>query len=254
MLSAQDSSGFSLSPNLLVTVSDPSGAFISSAEVRFEGEKELTARTTTNGSVQFSLPYGNYVVWVKAQNFTTTKIVRFAMDVNTPHDLHVVLQPAREVVFCCGPAPLIEPLRSYLPDVIEPPIARLWSWFGDCGKETNVGLEVLLDGKVIEHLSFPICPILNGSEESYANRKTVAFSFKGGHIFKGEYRTRRTETIEGNIWQAGTDPGVILLGISFMTKKQVVLNTIHAAKLGGDSTSEIDRGLSVRTFPIADPR
>ena len=66
----------------------------------------------------------------------------------------------------------------------------------------------------------------------------------------GEYRTVHTQTIEGNVWQAGSDPDELLLGISFSTKNQVLLNTIHIAKPGRVSSSEVDRGIVVRTFPI----
>lgn len=110
-----------------------------------------------------------------------------------------------------------------------------------------MGLEVALTGKVIYRTSFPICPIRGRSEEV---NKTLVFSFRGGHVFQGEYHTNPAQTVEGNIWQAGSDPGVILLGVSFSTDKQVLLNTIHIAKSGKASFSEIDRDLSVRTFPI----
>ncbi len=113
-----------------------------------------------------------------------------------------------------------------------------------------MGLEVLMSGNVIHRSSFPICPINDRSEEAGPQQKIVEFSFKGGQVFQGKYHTSRTETIEGNVWQAGTDPGAILFGISFTSQNQILLNTIHIAKPGSESTSEIDRGLIVRTFPI----
>jgi hypothetical protein len=79
----------------------------------------------------------------------------------------------------------------------------------------------------------------------------VIFHFKGGHTFQDKYHTVRTETVEGNIWRAGTDGGAILFGLSFSSRNQILLSTIHIAKLDGESTSEIDRGLKVRTFPLA---
>jgi hypothetical protein len=127
----------------------------------------------------------------------------------------------------------------------------LWYWFGNCSEKTHMGFEMLLNGKVIHRSSFSICPISDRSKETDRKQKIVAFSFKGGHVFQGEYHTTQTQTIEGNIWQAGTDPGAILFGVSFSTKKQVLLNTIHVAKPDSGSTSEIDRGLIVRTFPIS---
>ena len=35
-----------------------------------------------------------------------------------------------------------------------------------------------------------------------------------------------------------------------MTKDQVLLNTIHAAKPNAQSVWELDRGIVVRTFPV----
>jgi hypothetical protein len=138
---------------------------------------------------------------------------------------------------------------------------RLWSWFGDCSQKKYMGLEVVLSRKVIYRSSFPVCPINDYSEKvkdllsarGTPERKLV-FSFKGGHVFQGEYHTTPTQIIEGNVWQSGTDPGVILLGLSFSTKKQVLLNTIHVAPLGKAFASEIDPGLTVRTFPIGHKR
>jgi len=110
-----------------------------------------------------------------------------------------------------------------------------------------MGLEIVLSGKSIYRSTFTICPISDRSKEV---DKRIVFSFKGGHVFQGEHRTSPTQTIEGNIWQAGTDPGVILLGISFSAENQVLLNSVHIAKPGKASESEIDPGLTVRTFPI----
>jgi hypothetical protein len=127
----------------------------------------------------------------------------------------------------------------------------LWYWFGNCIEKKYLGLEVLLNEKTVFRSSFPICPTSDRSKETERQQQIVAFSFKGGHVFQGEYHTTPTQTIEGNIWQAGTDPGAILFGLSFSTKKQVLRNTIHFAKHDTGSTSEIDRGLIVRTFPIS---
>jgi hypothetical protein len=135
---------------------------------------------------------------------------------------------------------------------------RLWTWFGDCSPKKYMGVEVVLSRKVIYRSSFPVCPIDDHSEkvnDLLSNRGTpgrkLVFSFKGGHVFQSEYHTTPTQTIEGNIWQSGTDPGVILFGLSFSTKQQVLLNTVHVARLGKAFKSEIDTDLMVRTFPIS---
>jgi hypothetical protein len=141
---------------------------------------------------------------------------------------------------------------AFIPAVLpaqDAPATRetLWTWFGNCNQDRKMELELLMNGKAIYRSSFPICPISDRSKET---RKTIAFSIKGGHISQGEYHTTQSQTIEGNIWQAGADPGAILLGFSFSTANQILLNTVHVAKPDRVSTSEIDRGIVVRTFPL----
>ncbi len=101
--------------------------------------------------------------------------------------------------------------------------------------------------------SFPVCPVDNRAKETEPEHKILAFAFKGGYAFQGEYHTTRKDTIEGNIWQAGNDPDTILFGLSFSNGKQILLNTIHVANVKSKSSSEIDRGLIVRTFPREKP-
>ena len=53
--------------------------------------------------------------------------------------------------------------------------------------------------------------------------------------------------VEGNIWEAGSESDSVLLGISFSTKDQVLLNTLHIAEMGRTSSSELAPGLIVKT-------
>jgi len=122
----------------------------------------------------------------------------------------------------------------------------LWQWSEKCSGNNAIELEVLMDGITIDRSSIPICRVSSGASESHTN--PISYHFRGGHVF-GEYRTVHTQTIEGNVWQAGSDPDELLLGISFSTKKQVLLNTIHIAKPGRVSSSEVGRGIVIRTFP-----
>lgn len=77
----------------------------------------------------------------------------------------------------------------------------------------------------------------------------ISFHFSGGHTFQGTYHTKRTETIEGRIWQAGADPDDILLGVSFLAHDQASLNSIHIAKPGKPAESKLDPGLLIETYP-----
>jgi hypothetical protein len=83
--------------------------------------------------------------------------------------------------------------------------------------------------------------------------RTLVFSFKGGHNFQNEYPTTPQQTIEVNVWQAGAEPDLLMLRLSFVSKGQngrILLNTLHFA--APDRTSEmlLDRGLLVRTYPL----
>jgi len=147
---------------------------------------------------------------------------------------------------------LIALALALIPAAVSPqdsaaPNEKLWTWFGTCTEDQKMGIEMLLDGKTVYRSSFPICQISDRSKET---DKSVAFTFKGGHNFQGEYHTTPAQTIEGDIWQADADTDDILLGISFTTRKQILLNTIHIARPDRVCRTEIDRGIVVRTFPV----
>lgn len=123
----------------------------------------------------------------------------------------------------------------------------VWSWSENCGHEQKkyLGFQIILGPKAIYESSVPICRTKYG-----ANPKTIAFRLKGGHTFQGEHRTLPEETVEANIWLAGSDPDAIIFGLDFSTKKRILLNTVHIARPDRESTSKIDRGMWVRTFPV----
>ena len=58
----QGSPSLSHTANLTTIVFDPSGAVIPNAEITFEGEKTVTAKTGKGGSIELPLPYGSYAV------------------------------------------------------------------------------------------------------------------------------------------------------------------------------------------------
>ena len=122
----------------------------------------------------------------------------------------------------------------------------VWGWFRNCPKDKALGMEVKRNGIIIFHSSFPICQMPRADHEM----KILAFAFKGGQAYHSEYHTSPTEDIEGNIWLAGGDSDALVLGVSFSTKKKILLNTLFVAKPNGISVSEIDRGIVIRTFPL----
>jgi hypothetical protein len=120
----------------------------------------------------------------------------------------------------------------------------VWTWSKHCDGEHRIGVTVRLGSKVLYRGVLPICRGSRNVENGRAD-----FHFAGGHIFQGEYRTDSTDSIEGEIWQAGGDPGDLILGISFATSKRILLNTVHVARPDKETSSELDNGLFIATDP-----
>jgi hypothetical protein len=121
----------------------------------------------------------------------------------------------------------------------------VWTWSKRCNDDRKLGVTVRLDSKVLYRGVLPIC---RGSRDAEDGR--VEFHFIGGHSF-GEYHTRSTDSIEGDIWQAGGEPDALILGISFATGKQILLNTLHIAKPEKQASSTLDKALFITTYPVA---
>jgi len=121
----------------------------------------------------------------------------------------------------------------------------VWTWSKQCGGNHKLGVTVRLERKVLYRGVLPICRASRDAEDG-----RVEFHFAGGHLFQGEYRTSSTDSIEGDIWQAGGEPDALILGISFDTKKQILLNTLHIARPDRQTSSELDKGLFITTHPV----
>ena len=127
---------------------------------------------------------------------------------------------------------------------------NVWFWFGDCPEPRVMGVQVVLEGKSIYQSHFRACQMNRTIVNTEREQKVrTSFHFSGGHTFQGTYHTRKTETIEGTIWQAGADSDDILLGVSFLAHDQVLLNTIHIARPGRPTESKLDTGLVLKTYP-----
>jgi hypothetical protein len=122
----------------------------------------------------------------------------------------------------------------------------VWTWSKQCGGNHELGVTVRLERKVLYRGILPIC---RGSREAEDGR--VEFHFSGGHRFQGEYRTRSTDSIAGDIWQAGGESDALVLGVSFDSMRHVLLNTLHVARPDKQTSSELDKGLVITTYPIS---
>ena len=129
------------------------------------------------------------------------------------------------------PAVAQQPSRPQTHDIV-------WTWSKRCSGDHKLNVTVRLDEKVLYRGVLPVC---RGSRDAEDGR--VQFHFAGGHNFQGEYPTGTTDRIEGDIWQAGGDPDDLILGISFATAKQILLNTCTSP----NQTSRLHRN-STRVF------
>ncbi len=118
-------------------------------------------------------------------------------------------------------------------------------------------LEVRLDQKSIYESSFPLCRAERSTAYSEGQKKKLEFLFKPQRtiVWQG-YRDEDNTTdpdqeIEGNIWLAGADPNAMILGVSFVSRGSIYMNTIHIAYPERREVSEIEPGLVIITEPVA---
>jgi hypothetical protein len=117
-------------------------------------------------------------------------------------------------------------------------------------------LEVRLDQKIIYQSSFSLCRAERSSAHSEGQKKNLDFVFTSPRaiVWQG-YRdedntTDPNQEIEGGIWLAGADPDVMILGVSFMSRGAIYMNTLHIAYPDRRAVSEIEPGLVIITEPV----
>ena len=132
----------------------------------------------------------------------------------------------------------------------------VWFWFATCGGPV-MKLEVRLDQKIIYQSSFPLCRAERSSAHSKGQKKKLEFVLKAPRaiVWQG-YRDEDNTTdpdqeIEGNIWLAGADPDAMILGVSFVSRGSIYMNTVHIAYPDRRHVSEIEPGLVVITEPVS---
>ncbi len=121
-----------------------------------------------------------------------------------------------------------------------------------CRADSGIDLRITLDGTPIYHGVLAACPEM--LPDALRDRYTRAtFFFRPARSLDwDEVRTSARERIEGNVWRAGADSDDVLLGISFVARDRVLLNTIHIAAL--DSPSAYPLGAGIRSVTLPDKR
>ena len=127
----------------------------------------------------------------------------------------------------------------------------VWHWFGDCLSSDSLVLEVSLDGTSLYSSAFPICQARRAEITPEPQQRILEFRFDAvPRRFGPRSRATATQPIDANVWEAGGERHAIVLGVSFATEHQVLLNAHHVARADAASRSERVRGLVITTRPV----
>lgn len=121
----------------------------------------------------------------------------------------------------------------------------VWQWFGNCPHGKQAHLQILLDGKPVFQTDFPACHMPRSEIKLEPKQRVLAFVLpQSGNA---RLSAPAGERVEGNVWEAGSDPDDILLGMSFAGPHQIWLNTLYIVKMGGPFELELEKGLVAKS-------
>ena len=156
----------------------------------------------------------------------------------------------RRLKTCLAPAMLgimiAVTLASPATAVTAPKADAVWDWYARCSSPKQIRIEVSLHSKRIYGTTFGICR--TNYPQPMKPQRTLVFKIAGPH--RSLFGEPRTETLEGNVWQAGRDRDGIVLGVSFAGPNQIWLNSLHILDPNKASETVLARGLIVRTQPF----
>jgi hypothetical protein len=136
-----------------------------------------------------------------------------------------------------------------------------WRWFEDCAGP-RLGLDVVLDRKVLLHREFTVCPHDRRDPEE-AEDQQLEVSFVAERAFDWEnYHGDRESMPKGehltlSIWQMSSDrtpaQNHLVVGISVSGEKVIYQHTGIVVDIDAPAAAQVSRGLIVRTYPLRRP-
>lgn len=120
----------------------------------------------------------------------------------------------------------------------------------------NMKLEVRLDQKIIYESSFAIYRKNHSDSYDMIPEKSLSFIFNAPRaiVWQGykddDEITAIDQKIECDVWLAGTDSDLLILGVSFMGQNSCYMNTLHIVHPGLREESIIASGLVIITVPV----
>ena len=130
-------------------------------------------------------------------------------------------------------------------EVKAPQLDPVWRWFAECPKPRPLRVSVQLDNKVLFEATVPTCHVQDSDLRRTWKQEMLSFKLRTSAArFGKQFRNLGTPEIAVDIWEAGGDAGDLILGVSFMTTGQVLLNGIHMAFPGKTSKSVYGEGIT----------
>lgn len=134
----------------------------------------------------------------------------------------------------------------------------VWYWQAK-DRSQRMKVYLLLDNKVVFTATFSIAHGVRSTIPRRAHSKMIRFSFRPERsIVWSGYQDENVASpakrrIECDIWMAGADEHVLILGASFDRPGAILMNTLHLALPTSETRTEIADGLVVVTSPMAVP-
>ena len=131
----------------------------------------------------------------------------------------------------------------------------VWVWNAKCPAPTYVTLRVELDGKTIYTKSLPLCQWERRFEDGSASfqfqpsRELVWYGYRSN---KGEPSPAGTQ-LTADFWEAGGDPGALLLGYAVSAKHRIYMNSIYILSPDRKESVAMAPGLVLLTAPKVKP-
>lgn len=101
----------------------------------------------------------------------------------------------------------------------------VWFWFATCGGPLMT-LEVQADNRIVHKSTFPLCRANREAVQSQGQAGRIEFTWRPNRVVvwegyrEAEDRSAANQVLEGNIWQAGAEPGTMTFGVSFVSGKR----------------------------------
>ena len=136
--------------------------------------------------------------------------------------------------------------------------ARVWVWSARCRTPTRVAIRLRLDGRTVYSASLPVCRWDRTHEDGTArfrftpSRRLVWYGYRSdegdGTTDPGD-PTPAGAALDVDLWQAGGEPDVILLGFTIAAGNDLHMNSLHFLSPTEDRMSTMAPGLVLETRP-----